>query len=298
MTLSLENFTYDEKKSEMTAELTSNLPEEMIVDRAYLLDPDENVFGLDQEVAVDDESIHVPFEIRNNEKEKVAEGGYTVELVYTINKDTNNAELLKKAGFGASGKELDEKYASSDTIEIERESDGYKLHIESNKLDVPDELTNAIAKKPEKKEKKKEKEKAKDKDSAVEEVSDEQEEKEQTKGTFQNVIAQLDESQVKPEVNEKAEQDWPGDYEMQNYQVENQMAAFYALAALQIDEEYKETLLNEASNDWSGDYKMIQYQYDNQITVYDWVEDLDLESEVANRSWKMQRQIGEQIMKW
>src|SRR5690625_5556394 len=70
---------------------------------------------------------------------------------------------------------------------------------------------------------------------------------------------------------------------MQNYQVENQMSAFYALSDLQIDEEYKETLLNEASNDWTGDYEMIQYQYNNQITAHDWGEDLELESDVEKQ---------------
>src|SRR5699024_7031708 len=164
-----------------------------------------------------------------------SEGEYTLELVYLVNKDTDNADLLKEAGFGSSGKEIDKKYASSDLVEIERESDGYELHIKSNTLDLSDELMEAIAKKPEKKKKKKKK--AEDKNAIEEQTAkSEQEESDQSKGTFENVIAQLDESQVKSEVKEKAEQDWPGDYEMQNYQIENQMAAFYALSDLQIDE--------------------------------------------------------------
>jgi len=69
ITLTLEDFTYDKKTSEITAELTSNLPEEMVVDRAYLLDPNDNVFGVDQEVSAEDESIAVPFQISDNEKE-------------------------------------------------------------------------------------------------------------------------------------------------------------------------------------------------------------------------------------
>src|SRR5699024_8812518 len=69
MTLTLKELTYDEKTSEITAELTSNLPKEMIVDRSYLLDPNDNVFGVDQEVSADDESIAVPFQISDNEKE-------------------------------------------------------------------------------------------------------------------------------------------------------------------------------------------------------------------------------------
>src|SRR5699024_6737171 len=269
--------TYDKKTSEITAELTSNLPEEMVVDRAYLLDPNDNVFGLDQEVSADDESIAVPFQIRDNEKEDIAKGEYTLELVYLVNKEIENAELLKEAGFGSSGKEIDKKHASSDLVEIERESDGYELHIKTNTLDLSEELIESIAKKPEKKKEKKEKKKEKaeeenekkkqkeknkqeKKEKKKEKAEDEnakekqtakseQEELGQPKGAFENVIAQLDESQVKSEVTEQAEQDWPGDYEMQNYQIENQMAAFYALSDLQIDEEYKETLLNKASND-------------------------------------------------
>src|SRR5699024_8140200 len=123
ITLTLEDFTYDKKTSEITAELTSNLPEEMVVDRAYLLDPNDNVFGVDQEVSAEDESIAVPFQISDNEKENITEGEYTLELVYLVNKDTDNADLLKEAGFGSSGKEIDKKYASSDLVEIERESD-------------------------------------------------------------------------------------------------------------------------------------------------------------------------------
>ncbi|PLR79851.1 hypothetical protein CVD25_09625 [Bacillus canaveralius] len=85
---------------------------------------------------------------------------------------------------------------------------------------------------------------------------------------FENPIAQLDPAVVASEINKKAEADWVDDYEMQDYQVENQTAAYNELKAMVIDTDVKQTQIERAMQDWGMDFEMVQYQYENQMEAY------------------------------
>lgn len=108
-------------------------------------------------------------------------------------------------------------------------------------------------------------------------------EKVTSSGEFVNVIQGLNKSAVESETKERAESDWSGDYEMQDYQYNNQIAAYNSLLNLSIDKEYKEIILNKAANDWIGDYEMIQYQYDNQDSAYNWIQEQNLDTAVKQQ---------------
>lgn len=108
-------------------------------------------------------------------------------------------------------------------------------------------------------------------------------EKVTSSGEFVNVIQGLNKSAVESETKERAESDWSGDYEMQDYQYDNQIAAYNSLLNLSIDKEYKEIILNKAANDWIGDYEMIQYQYDNQDSAYNWIQEQNLDTAVKQQ---------------
>lgn len=85
---------------------------------------------------------------------------------------------------------------------------------------------------------------------------------------FKNPILDLDPTTVANEIKTQAEADWVDDYEMQDYQIENQTAAYNELKAVVVDTEVKQTQMVKAMSDWDMDFEMIQYQYENQMEAY------------------------------
>lgn len=85
---------------------------------------------------------------------------------------------------------------------------------------------------------------------------------------FKNPILDLDPTTVANEIKTQAESDWVDDYEMQDYQVDNQTAAYNELKAVVVDTEVKQTQMVKAMRDWDMDFEMIQYQYENQMEAY------------------------------
>jgi hypothetical protein len=99
----------------------------------------------------------------------------------------------------------------------------------------------------------------------------------------QNVIANLNPDVVKVEITEQAKDDWVDDYEMQDYQIENQLKAYTYLVNQQIDQEHEAILLSNAANEWKSDYEMIRYQYENQIEAYNWLQNLILDTDIKKQ---------------
>jgi len=109
---------------------------------------------------------------------------------------------------------------------------------------------------------------------------------------FGNPIANLDWAEVEAVIVEQAESDWPDDYEMQDYQVEEQTAAYNSILSLSIDNDIKEILLNNAYANWEYDFEMVLYEYEEQLLAYTWVQEQVLDTEVkkkimdnAKQSW-------------
>jgi len=95
-----------------------------------------------------------------------------------------------------------------------------------------------------------------------------------------NVIAELDASEVEQTIKEDAEADWEGDYQMQQYQIDNQTEAYEDLLALNIDDEVKETVLKNAFDNWGFDFQMVQYEYENQMDAYNEIQALDIDTAI------------------
>jgi alkanesulfonate monooxygenase SsuD/methylene tetrahydromethanopterin reductase-like flavin-dependent oxidoreductase (luciferase family) len=95
-----------------------------------------------------------------------------------------------------------------------------------------------------------------------------EEPKEEPAPTFSNPILDLDPATVAAEIKEKAEQDWPDDYMMMDFQVGEQTKAYEALKGYSIDSEVKQTQIERAMKDWPNDYMMMQFQYDEQMKAY------------------------------
>lgn len=86
--------------------------------------------------------------------------------------------------------------------------------------------------------------------------------------TSKNPILNLDPAEVASVIEANAKADWVDDFEMQDYQIENQTNAYNQLKAVVIDNDVKKTQIENAMSEWGMDFEMIQYQYDNQMEAY------------------------------
>ncbi|WP_428910050.1 hypothetical protein [Niallia sp. Krafla_26] len=100
---------------------------------------------------------------------------------------------------------------------------------------------------------------------------------------YSNPVSKLDANKVKREIEEKAVHDWPDDYIMQDFQVEEQTKSYHNLLKLNIDSKVKEEILNKAVNDWPNDYTMVEFQYNQQVSAYEDVMDLKPADEAEKR---------------
>jgi len=82
------------------------------------------------------------------------------------------------------------------------------------------------------------------------------------------------EEEILNQIMEKARSDWPDDYEMQNYQYDNQVDAYYKLKNLPNTSNFHQEILSKAQSDWPDDYEMQLYQYNNQLEAYNEIQGL------------------------
>jgi len=59
-----------------------------------------------------------------------------------------------------------------------------------------------------------------------------------------------------------------GDYEMIQYQYDNQITAHDWGEDLELESDVKKQILEDAKARWGTDYEMVKYQYENQIAAY------------------------------
>ncbi|NCD01163.1 hypothetical protein EOL94_03670 [bacterium] len=67
-----------------------------------------------------------------------------------------------------------------------------------------------------------------------------------------------------PDIMTKAKQEWGNDYEMVQYEYENQLEAYKWIMA---QTEYPD-IMNSAKQEWGDDYEMVKYEYENQVEAY------------------------------
>lgn len=89
----------------------------------------------------------------------------------------------------------------------------------------------------------------------------------QTPVTTAPVSSTTDRENAIATIKANASKKWGSDYEMVNYTVKNQTAAY--------DWVVKQTqhldIMARAKAKWSSDYEMIKYTYENQVAAYNWV---------------------------
>lgn len=73
-------------------------------------------------------------------------------------------------------------------------------------------------------------------------------------------------------IKERAAKNWPGDYQMQQYEVEKQTDAYNWLAATSfisgLPSDVLEQIKTDAANNWPGDYVMQKYEIEKQAKAY------------------------------
>lgn len=84
-----------------------------------------------------------------------------------------------------------------------------------------------------------------------------------------NVIAQLDKTNVLEVIKENAKLNWPDDYMMQEYEINEQTSNYNALVNIEVDTKEKEEILRRALNNWHSDFMMIKYEYSEQVKAFD-----------------------------
>lgn len=129
---------------------------------------------------------------------------------------------------------LEESQPSAENIKIENET---PKQTENKKNDNPEEIND-------------------------EQVKDEQDnnlivnEPEKSTQTEREVVLDL--------LKENASQEWGNDYEMVQYEYNNQVKAYDWIMA---QTEYPD-IMNSAKQEWGDDYEMVKYEYKNQVEAY------------------------------
>lgn len=87
-------------------------------------------------------------------------------------------------------------------------------------------------------------------------------------GSFHNPVLDLDLSNVASTIKSSAEQRWKDDYQMQDYEVQQQTSAYNQLKNVAVDSEVKQTQMENALSRWGYDFEMVQYEYSEQMKAY------------------------------
>ena len=73
---------------------------------------------------------------------------------------------------------------------------------------------------------------------------------------------------VATKIKNKAALDWPNDYQMQVFQIEQETKAYNEIQALSKTVDYNSTILQKAIKDWPDDYQMQLFQYEQELKAY------------------------------
>lgn len=105
------------------------------------------------------------------------------------------------------------------------------------------------------------------KEESVKEESVKEESKKETTslGNFHNPVLDLNPTNVASTIKSNAEQRLKDDYQMQDYEVQQQTSAYNQLKNVAVDSEVKQTQMKNALSRWGYDFEMVQY---NKRAVY------------------------------
>lgn len=73
---------------------------------------------------------------------------------------------------------------------------------------------------------------------------------------------------VASKIKAKAVADWPDNYQMQKFQIEQQTKAYNTIQALPNTQDYNAGILKKAVSDWIDDYMMQEFQYEQELNAY------------------------------
>ncbi|MCM3728709.1 hypothetical protein M3226_23980 [Neobacillus cucumis] len=95
-----------------------------------------------------------------------------------------------------------------------------------------------------------------------------------------NVIAKLNPTTVANTIRSNASKEWGTDYEMVQYEINQQTSAYNKLKVMVVKNSLGETLLNNAFKTWSYDFEMVDYEYYTQVQAYNRVAAIKLDTTV------------------
>jgi len=73
---------------------------------------------------------------------------------------------------------------------------------------------------------------------------------------------------VAEKIKAKAAKDWPDNFQMQKFQIEQETEAYNTIRGLINTPDYNSDILKKAIDDWSDSYQMQKYQYEKQLEAY------------------------------
>lgn len=86
--------------------------------------------------------------------------------------------------------------------------------------------------------------------------------------TFINPFTELDDRTAADSIKAKANEDWPDDFKMQDFQIQEQTKAFENLKRINVTSDVEQQQLEKALSDWGSDYIMAEFQYEEQMKAY------------------------------
>lgn len=85
------------------------------------------------------------------------------------------------------------------------------------------------------------------------------------KPKFVNAIAEMNPDDVAKTIKSHAKDNWPDDFIMQQFEIEEQTKAYEKLKLIKIDSAEKQGIMDRASSNWRYDFIMIEFEYTEQL---------------------------------
>lgn len=85
--------------------------------------------------------------------------------------------------------------------------------------------------------------------------------------TAQAPVIKTDREKAIEIIKANASAKWGTDYQMVNYTVKNQTAAYDWV----VKQTQHPDIMTRAKNKWTSDYEMVKYTYENQVAAYEWI---------------------------
>lgn len=99
-----------------------------------------------------------------------------------------------------------------------------------------------------------------------------------------NTLSLLNPSLASLAIEDKAEEEWPDNKNLQDEYVEEHAAALTELFALTIDEPHKDAILTNAIRQTPVTFKQILSYYTDQLEAYEWIESQTLDTEAKQQA--------------